>query len=414
MKYQDIIQNKQKFNYGLIGAKLGHSYSKQIHGFLGNNDYQLLELNQDELAAFIQAKDFKGLNVTIPYKQAVMPYCQLSEQAKAIGAVNTILNIKGQLFGYNTDYFGFELLTQKANINLHGKKVLILGSGATSKTVAAVALNKGAAELIFISRQGENNYDNIKRHYNADIIINTTPQGMYPNNQELALDLKPFSNLCGVLDVVYNPLKTNLILQAKELNIPALGGLTMLVGQALKAHNLFFGLHDLSELKSVLALSQSLFSNIVLIGMPGVGKSTIGNLLAKKLDMPFIDSDKEIFKQQQKTASQIIQEQGEPAFREIEAAMIKQIACQSGKIIATGGGSVLRADNRAALAQNGLIIYLKRDLQYLSVKDRPLSTDLVELFAIRDPIYQQMADHQFRLRGWPKQSVNRLINLITK
>ncbi len=414
MKYQDLIQNKQKFNYGLIGAKLGHSYSKQIHGFLGNSDYHLLELNQAELAAFIQAKDFKGLNVTIPYKQDVMPYCQLSAQAKAIGAVNTILNLDGNLYGYNTDYFGFDLLTKKANINLHNKKVLILGSGATSKTVAAVAIDKSAAEIIFISRQGKDNYENINRHYNADIIINTTPQGMYPNNQELALDLKPFSNLCGVLDVVYNPLKTNLVLQAKELNIPTMGGLTMLVGQAIKAHNLFFGLHDLSELKPVLAQSQSLFSNIVLIGMPGVGKSTIGTLLAKKMNLEFIDSDQEIFKQQQKTAGQIIKEQGEPAFREIEAAIIKQLSCQSGKIIATGGGSVLRADNRAALAQNGLIIYLKRDLQYLSTKDRPLSTDLQELFAIRDPIYRQMADHQFRLRGWPKQSVNRLVNLISR
>ncbi len=391
--------------YGLIGEKLGHSYSPTIHGFFGNKDYILNAFPREELDEFMTKKDFLGANVTIPYKEMVMPYCQLSKEALEIGCVNTIVNRDGKLYGYNTDALGFKLCASKIGIDFTGKKVIILGSGATSKTASWVAETGGAREIIKISRSGVDNYDNISKHYDADILINTTPIGMYPNNQDCPIDIAPFTKLQGVIDVLYNPLKTKLVLQCEQLGIPAIGGLTMLVGQAIYAHNLYFGLDDLSPLEEGLKKASEIFRNIALIGMPGVGKSTLGKALAKELGLNFVDTDKEITKVVGKTPAEIIKEQGEAAFRDIEAEIVAEIAKKTGQVIATGGGAVLREENRIALKQNSIIIYLHRNIENLATKNRPLSTDLTELYNQRNPIYEKLADYKLPLVISTKENI---------
>ncbi len=376
--------------YGLIGETLKHSYSKEIHNFLGNKDYELKEIASEDLNDFLTKKEFKGINVTIPYKEMVMKYCKLSPQAEKIGSVNTIINKDGVLYGYNTDYFGFLETTKRQGITFKGEKVLILGSGGTGKTAKAVIEDQEAREVITISRSGKDTYRSVNQHYDADIIVNTTPIGMYPNNSELPLDTFPFKNLKAVVDVIYNPLNSKFLLQRKDL-ISA-GGLPMLVAQALYAHNLFFDVDIENKLESAIEYCNRIFSNFVLVGMPGVGKTTTGEALAKALGLKFVDTDLEISKIEGRTPKEIIKKDGENAFREIEAKVISSFTKKGGQVIATGGGSILRKENRIAMKQNGRIVYLHRKLEELAVKDRPLSKNLEKLYNDRQGIYEEVKD----------------------
>ncbi|MBP3940859.1 MAG: AAA family ATPase [Christensenellaceae bacterium] len=386
--------------YALIGRTLGHSYSVPIHAGFGNSDYILKNLEPEELEGFIKGKDFCGLNVTIPYKQAVMPFLdEIDDSALAIGSVNTVVNKNGRLYGYNTDIDGMRLLAKKAGISLSGKKVLILGSGGTSLTARALAKSEGAKEILVVSRSGEVNYDNVYDESDAEIIINTTPVGMFPNNGKAAVDLSRFPKLTGVLDAVYNPLKTELILEAESLGIPAAGGLFMLVAQAKRAEELFFDkvIADEENERVYRTLMQS-FRNIVLIGMPGCGKTTIGKALAKKLGREFVDIDALIEKNAKKSIPEIFANDGEEVFRRFETEAAMEAGKMTGKIIACGGGIVTRERNYRPLKQNALIVRLVRSLDRLAMDGRPLSSSrerLTEMQKEREPLYLRFADVSF-------------------
>ena len=416
--------------YGLIGHPLGHSYSKVIHGFFGNDAYEICDLAPSRLADFFAAPDFCGVNVTIPHKKAVMLYCELSEAARRIGSVNTIVKRGGALLGYNTDYAGFLYLARRADISFSGQKVIILGSGGTSRMAALAALDCSARAVVTLSRgatgdgtrphpcdkmRGEilgcraemDSYQNIARHADADILINTTPVGMYPHNAGLPPVLDALPRLSAVIDVIYNPGKTRLVLEAEKRGIRAVGGLPMLVAQAYYANELFFdhaatgaGTHDtapspVAEIELALQKAQRLFANIVLIGMPGSGKTTLGRALAKRLGLRFVDTDEEIAARAGKPPADIITERGETAFRRLESDVVFEIAKENGCVIATGGGSVLAEQNRDALRQNGPVLFVDRALSRLATEGRPLSlnTDALEVMAgARRPIYEAMCD----------------------
>jgi shikimate dehydrogenase len=388
--------------YGLIGKTLSHSYSKIIHGFFGNKEYELLELEPDSVESFLRTSDFLGINVTIPYKETVMPHCVPDEYAKKIGSVNTIVNKNGKLYGYNTDYFGFSYMAFLAGISFHGKKVVILGSGGTAKTALSVTRDCGAREIIVVSRNGINNYGNIGKHADCDVLVNTTPVGMFPNNGESPLSLGVFSKLSAVIDVVYNPMRTKLLLEAKKSGIRTANGLIMLTAQALQAHNLFFGnetdkREDFMSIEEALFKTEKRFSNIVLVGMPGCGKTTIGMELAKVYEKDFVDTDELIEARTGRKIPDIINEDGEQRFRELEVAVIAEAAAKTNQVIATGGGSVLAEDNRDALAQNGIVVFLERSLDKLATDGRPLSVDLGMLYQQRLPVYESFCQYKITL-----------------
>ena len=384
--------------YGLIGKKLGHSFSKIIHEKMGY-EYDLIELKEDEVKDFVLSKKYLGFNVTIPYKKTVMPYLDyIDEGAKAIGSVNTIIQKDGKLCGYNTDIFGMEYAFSCAGIELKDKKVIILGSGGTYETANYLAKIKGAKEIVKISREGENNYENISKHFDANVVINTTPVGMYPNNEERLIDLHNFKNLEGFFDAIYNPLNTNMLLDAKEI----LGekgysnGLKMLVAQAKKARDLFFDTKKndniIDKIVEEIKMSKT---NIVIIGMPGSGKSTVGRALAQKINRPFIDTDEAIIEKEGMHTSKIILEKGEPYFRDVESEMVKEVSKLQGYIIATGGGVVLREENMKALKQNGFVIFLDRNINNLSFEGRPLSQGedaIKNMYKERIDLYTKYAD----------------------
>ena len=372
--------------YGLIAEKLGHSFSKDIHSRLFGYDYELKELPRDELDAFLKKREFKGINVTIPYKESVIPYLDyISDEAAAIGAVNTIVNDGGILKGYNTDFSGLCALIDKNRIELKDKKVLILGSGGTSKTAQAVARYKGARAVLRVSREAKADcitYTEVLSHHtDADVIINTTPVGMYPNIGRSPIDLAPFSRLLAVVDVVYNPLRTKLVCDAKGLGIPAVGGLYMLVRQAADAGEKFLG-EGVTEQK-VDTVFERLFrskQNIVLIGMPGSGKTTVGRLIAEKTGMTFIDSDEEIIKREARSIPEIFRLHGEEGFRRIESEVIASLSSLQNAVIATGGGAVLNAQNIELLKENGRVYFIDRALEdIVATDDRPLSSNRADL-----------------------------------
>lgn len=388
--------------YGLIGEKLSHSFSKEIHNALADYSYELKEISQENLKEFMLLKDFKAINVTIPYKEAVIPFLyEISESAKEIGAVNTVVNKDGKLYGFNTDFLGLRELITYNKITLKGKKVLILGSGGTSKTALAVAKSLDAAEIYRVSRSGGESLltyaEAYENHKDVEVIINTTPCGMYPNIGETAIKIDEFPNLEAVVDVVYNPLSSALVVEAKRRNIKAVGGLLMLVAQAFFACELFLD-KKLSEIQMSEIYNKILNKkkNIVLIGMPGCGKTTIGKALAENLGKCFIDTDEEIVKHEGISIPEIFKTRGEKAFREIESRVIAEISANQGLVIATGGGAVLNSRNIDLLKENGNAIFLDKDIDdIVTTSDRPLSSnkqDLQKRYDERYDIYVSSAD----------------------
>lgn len=388
---------------GLLGEHLSHSFSPHLHTILGNPDYQLFEVAPQDLASFLNNPNLRALNVTIPYKEKVIPFCHaLTPAAAAIGAVNTMLkDSQGRWIGENTDAIGAAYLIHRAKLKLKDKKVLILGGGATSKTLHYVAEQAGAGEVLHIERRGAIRYDDLPNHRDAQIIINTTPVGMYPHGPKRLISLNDFPSLSGVIDVIYHPLRTALILDARSRGIPAAGGLAMLVGQAVAADAVFFHKEpDWQQADQILNQLEKEKTNIVLIGMPGVGKSYQGQTLAQRLHRPFVDSDV-IFKQTHGAPADYIARHGEKAFRRLESEIIQELGKQTGLVIATGGGVVTRPENYDALAQNGYIYWLYRPLRYLSRRGRPLSAGgfpaLRRLYGERRSLYEAWADRRIHL-----------------
>lgn len=381
---------------GLIGGKLGHSYSPAIHAKLGDYSYTLCELKEDELGSFLLSGKLDAMNVTLPYKKAVMEHLDhTSDEARLIGAVNTIVRKNGKLFGYNTDYYGFLYMLKKSGIDVSGKKCLVLGSGGASATVQAVLRAEKAAEIHVISRNGEDNYQNIDKHYDADVIVNTTPVGMYPEVDFAPLELDGFTKLLGVLDVIYNPARTKLLLDAERLGIKCANGLSMLVAQAKRASELFCDCEiDDSRTDEIVREMEQDSENIVLIGMPGCGKSTAGKALAELTGRQFVDLDEVIAQKAGISIPEIFEKHGEDYFRELEHQAVCEYGKQSGLVIATGGGVVKQERNYLPLHQNGRLIWLKRELSLLPTDGRPLSQAIgaEKLFSERAPLYERFCD----------------------
>ena len=381
---------------GLLGRKLGHSYSPQIHAQLASYDYSLFEKEPEELEGFLKNGDFVGLNVTIPYKKDVIPFLdQLSPVAQRLGAVNTIVRRRdGSLVGHNTDYFGFRYLVQQSGLQVSGKKVLVLGSGGASNTAVA-ALQELGATVVIISRSGENNYGNLHLHGDASVIVNTTPVGMYPNTGVSPIDLGCFPQLEGVLDVVYNPARTQILLEAESRGLVAMNGLWMLVAQAKESAEWFLGeaIPD-RRIVQIHAALRAQMENIILVGMPGCGKTTFGRLLARETGKQFVDADEALEARAGRKITDIIPTDGEAAFRCLETETLAELGKQSGFVIATGGGCVTQERNYPLLHQNGTILWLTRALDKLPTEGRPLSQTgkLQQMLATRQPMYQRFAD----------------------
>ena len=402
---------------GLLGQKLGHSYSPAIHGMLADYDYQLFEREPEQLEDFLKNGDWDGINVTIPYKKAVLPYCaELSDTARRIGSVNTIVRRPdGSLYGDNTDAYGFESLVGKSGIDVRGKKALVLGSGGASVTVVAVLKLLGAESVTVISRGGEDNYDNLDKHADARIIANTTPVGMYPNNGQAAVDLAQFPQCEGVLDVVYNPARTALLLQAEKLGIPCAGGLYMLVAQAKRSSELFTGssIPD-SEIGRIEKVLSGQMKNIVLVGMPSSGKSTLAAALGEKLGRPVYEADALIEQEAGMDIPAIFARYGEGHFRALETEILSRLGKLSGAVISTGGGCVTREENYDLLHQNGTIVWLQRGTEKLDKTGRPLSlkNDLNEMYQKREPMYRRFADAAVDNNGSVKATLEQILEVL--
>ena len=374
--------------YGLIGEKLGHSFSKIIHEAIADYTYELKELAPSELDGFMKARDFLGINVTIPYKQAVIPYLdEIDDAAREIGAVNAIVNRGGKLYGYNTDFYGMKSLFAHAGIDPKGKKAAILGSGGTSKTANAVMTALGASEIIRVSRSGKDGaltYEELyEKHCDVEIIVNTTPVGMFPNIFDCPVCLESFNNLCGVIDAVYNPINTTLVKEARARGIKAESGLYMLVAQAVRASEFFLGAsYEKRVIKETYEKLLKSKQNIVLIGMPASGKSTVGRILADRLGRRFVDTDDLITERIGTSIKDFFEKNGEVAFREIESMVIKEISKENSLVIATGGGAVLREENISTLGYNGRLYFIDRPLEKLMpTESRPLSSDRASIEA---------------------------------
>lgn len=405
-------------DYGCIGEKLSHSFSKEIHNALTDYDYQLLELKREELKTFFTERSFKAINVTIPYKLDVIPYLDwISDEARAINAVNTIVNRNGRLYGYNTDFYGLKGLIERKVKSFKGKTVAILGSGGTSNTAFAVANSLEAEKVIKVSRkkqEGYITYDELYESYsNCEIIINTTPCGMYPKAGVAAVDVNNFPNIEAVFDAVYNPLKSKLILDAEKKGIIADGGLYMLVSQAAYAVEKFIDTTvSLEKIEEVFNKIYKDKMNVVLIGMPASGKSSVGKELEKLLSKSFVDSDIVLSENAEKTISEIFSEYGEAYFRELEKDTIKNISSENSHIIATGGGAILNYENIENLKSNGRIYFLDRPLSMLlTTDDRPLSSnraDLEKRYNERYELYRKYADVIIDGSGCVKEVAKRI------
>ena len=400
--------------YGLLGRKLGHSYSPMIHAMLGY-DYGLYEKEPEALEDFLKHGDFAGLNVTMPYKKDVIPYLdELDPLAERLGAVNTIVKRNGRLKGYNSDYFGFMSMVRRSKIDVAGKKALVLGSGGASATAQAVLADLGA-KVVVISRGGENNYDNLSLHADAAVLVNTTPVGMYPHTGSAPVDVAQLPGLEGVLDVVYNPARTQLLLDCEKRGIPAWSGLWMLVAQAVQSSRWF---RDMEIPESVTAdIHRSLqdqAENIALVGMAGCGKSSLGRQLAKETGKKFVDADREIEALAGKSIPEIFAQDGEDVFRALETRVLAELGKQSGLVIATGGGCVTREENYPLLHQNSRILWLKRDPDLLPTAGRPLSQKTAPsvLYEQRKPLYAAFADGAVENGGTMGETLTAILNLL--
>ena len=401
---------------GLLGRKLGHSYSPQIHSQLGSYDYRLFEKEPEELEDFLKNGDFTGLNVTIPYKKDVIPFLdELSPQAKALGAVNTIVRRNGKLIGHNTDYFGFETMLLSTGVSLQGKKALVCGSGGASSTACAV-LKAHGANVVVLSRTGKDNYQNLNRHSDAALIVNATPVGMYPNVEASPIeDLAAFPMLEGVLDLVYNPARTSILLKAEALGIPCVNGLRMLVAQAKESAEWFTGEPiDDSCIEMIYSRLRRQMENIILIGMPGCGKTTVGASLANILSRPLKDADAELEQAVGRKITEILPTDGEASFLSLESETLLDLGKQSGLVIATGGGCVTIPNNYEKLHRNGTIVWLKRDLDLLPTDGRPLSQTghLQEMYQKRAPLYARFADFSVENSGDPQETAEEIIQIL--
>jgi shikimate dehydrogenase len=391
--------------FGLLGEHLGHSFSPQIHHKLGCPNYSLVELAPDELGTFFESgcRGLQGFNVTIPYKKAVLPYLAgLSDRAKACGSVNTICKRSdGSLWGENTDCLGFLYMLNKSGLQVKDRKVLILGSGGAAVAVRYVLEQQGA-NYVVISRSGPENYDNLHRHRDAVVLVNTTPLGMYPNNGVSPVMLEEFPVLEGVLDLIYNPAQTKFMLDAKARGLVAVGGLSMLVAQAKAASDLFLHFERSDDLIGQITeqLNKEMRS-IILIGMPGCGKTTTGQILAQRLGRKFFDCDELFTSVYNKSPAQVIETEGEQVFRKMETEILSQVSKESGAVIATGGGVVTRPENLPLLRQNSTVVFLRRALEELSVSGRPLSQEkgVSALAAARLPLYEAWSDYTVSCAG---------------
>ncbi|MBQ6997211.1 MAG: shikimate kinase [Oscillospiraceae bacterium] len=401
---------------GLLGGKLGHSYSPLIHSQLGTYSYELFEKTPEQLEDFLKNGDFSGLNVTIPYKKAVIPYCaELSGRAEELGAVNTIVRRSdGTLVGHNTDYFGFETMLRTSGLDVAGKKVLVLGSGGASNTAMAV-LRACGANAVVISRSSENHYGNLRLHADAAVIVNTTPVGMYPNVGQAPVDLALFPALKGVLELIYNPARTQLLLDAESRGLVTCNGLMMLVAQAKESAEWFTGSAISDDVISAIHRKlKKQTENIILVGMPGCGKTTVGRLLAELTGKTFVDADEFIVSKAGKTIPEIFAQSGEAGFRALETQVIAELGKHSALVLATGGGCVTQECNYPLLHQNSTIIWLQRDIAQLPVDGRPLSqgADLSRMYALRKPLYEHFADYTVANCGEPSDTAAQILRIL--
>lgn len=408
--------------YGLLGEKLGHSFSKEIHESINDYKYDLIEVEKESLDSFMKNRDFKAINVTIPYKEKVIHYLYyIDDVAKRIGAVNTIVNKNGKLYGYNTDYYGLKSLIESKNVNIKGFDILILGTGGTSKTATQVAIDLGCKSITYVSINNEEGtisyHDAITKYNDVDMIINTTPCGMYPNTMDLIIDLTKFNNLKLVIDVIYNPLKTRLGILAEELNIPYACGLYMLVSQAVYASSIFTD--KVIENKVTDEIYQKLYEekqNIVLIGMPSCGKTTISKMLEDKLNKKCIDIDNLVEEKLGMSIKEHISLYGEASFRKVEKEIVLEASKKNNLIISTGGGVIKDYDNIVSLKGNGKVIFIDRDISLLTpTSSRPLSSnisDLKKLYDERLPLYKKYADVVISNNGSIEDTINEIIKNI--
>lgn len=409
---------------GLLGRKLSHSYSPQIHRMLGDYSYELFEKEPEEIKEFLKNGDFTGINVTTPYKKAVIPFLdELTPIAARLGAVNTIVRREGKLIGHNTDYFGFRMVLDTLPMPFHLQKCLVLGSGGASNTVCAVLEDLGARPVV-ISRSGENNYGNLQQHWDTHLIVNATPVGMYPDTGIAPVDVTDrhtFPCLRGVVDLIYNPALTKLLLDAETMYddddrwFNFRNGLLMLVAQAKEAAEWFTG-SPISDdvIEPILDKLEYSMKNIVLIGMPGCGKTTIGKLLAEKTGRKFVDSDDRIVQMAGKTIPDIFAQDGDEVFRNWETKALEELGKESGLVIATGGGCVTKERNYPLLHQNGEIFWIRRKLDRLPTDGRPLSqkNNISELYRVRQPLYEKWDDWFVDNDGTPETAVQQIMNVM--